>query len=233
MPMGAIKPIIRAVSRLVQSPAVRAVALGAAFLVCAPVASADDARTFAVTVDGKAAGSYTITTATAADGTETITVAAAVKVKIAIRNYTYELNSTETWKKGQLVSLESKTNDDGKRKAVSAAAGERGLNVTVNRQIHVVAADAISSTGARIPAADKARDAVLFDAEDGSDTAVRVEPLGACKVALNGKVIEGSRFRLTGKDVAAEWWFDANGGVIRQEMKWDGHKVVLELIAVK
>jgi hypothetical protein len=54
-----------------------------------------------------------------------------------------------------------------------------------------------------------------------------------CQVVLNGQMIAGMRFKLTGKDVAAEWWFDKNGRVIRQEMKWDGHKVVLELTGVK
>jgi hypothetical protein len=50
---------------------------------------------------------------------------------------------------------------------------------------------------------------------------------------LGGKLIEGARFKLTGKDLAAEWWFDAAGRPIRQEMTWDGHKVVLELTGVK
>ena len=105
--------------------------------------------------------------------------------------------------------------------------------MTANRATRVTGGDVLTSTGVRVPAGDKPRDAVLFDAEDGSETAVRVEPLGACRASLNGQVIEGTRYRLTGKDVAAEWWFDKNGRVIRQEMKWDGHKVVLELTGVK
>jgi hypothetical protein len=50
---------------------------------------------------------------------------------------------------------------------------------------------------------------------------------------LYGQAIAGSRYKVTGKDVAAEWWFDATGRVIRQEMRWDGHKVILELTGVK
>jgi hypothetical protein len=209
--------------------ALTAVAVAAA---PAPV-EADEVRTFAVTVDGKPGGAYTISTAAAADGTETVTVAAAVKVKTALYTYTYELNSVEAWKGGRLVSLESRSNDDGKKRAVSAAAAAGGLTVTVNRETRKVGADVLTATGVRVPAADKARDAVLFDTEDGSETAVRVEPLGACRVTLNGRAIDGAKFKVTGKDVAAEWWFDTNGRVIRQEMKWDGHKVVLELTGVK
>lgn len=212
----------------------RIAVLTAAVLAGAPVlAGADEVRTFAVTVDGKVGGTYTVTTATAADGTETTAVVAEVKVKAALYTYTYQLNSVEVWKNGQLASLEAKSNDDGKKRTVSVAAGERGLTVTVNKESRKIGAEVITASGVRVPAADKARDAVLFDAEDGSETAVRVEPLGACKITLNGQVIEGTRFKLTGKDVAAEWWFDKNGRAIRQEMKWDGRKVVMELTGVK
>jgi hypothetical protein len=212
----------------------RTLALTTAAVAGAPaLAPADEVRTFAVTVDGKPGGTYTISTATAADGSETTTVAATVKVKTLLGTYTYELNSAEVWKNGRLMSLDAKSNDDGKKKAVTAAAGERGLDVTVNREARKAAADVVTSTGVRVPGGDKARDAVMFDAEDGSETAVRVEPLGACRVTLNGRPIDGSKFKLTGKDVDAEWWFDTNGRVIRQAMKWDGHKVVLELTGVK
>lgn len=196
-------------------------------------AAADEVRTFAVSVDGKPGGTYTIATTAGADGSETTTVAAEVKVKTPLYTYTYHLNSAEVWQKGRLVSLESKANDDGKKHAVTAVAGEQGLTVTANKDRSKVPADVITSTGVRVPAGDKARDAVLFEAEDGTTTVVRVEPLGACRVTLNGQAIDGTKFKLTGKDVAAEWWFDANGRVIRQEMKWDGHKVVLELTGVK
>jgi hypothetical protein len=211
----------------------RNVVVTTAALAAAPATvEADEVRTFAVTVDDKPGGAYTISTAVAADGTETITVAAAVKVK-AIFSYTYELNSVEVWKNGRLVSVESRSNDNGTKHTVSATQNDRGLTVTVNRASRKTSGDVITATGVRVPAADKVRNAVMFDAEDGSETAVRVEPLGACKVTLNGQQIDGTRFKLTGKDVAAEWWFDKSGRVIRQEMKWDGHKVVLELTGVK
>jgi hypothetical protein len=212
----------------------RTLALATVAVAGAPaVVEADEVRTFAVSVDGKPGGTYTISTTVAADGRETTTVDAAVKVKATLYTYTYELNSAEVWKNGQLLSVEARSNDDGKKRTVSAVAGNRGLTITVNRDTRQGAADVITSTGVRLPAADKTRDTTMFDAEDGSETAVRVEPLGPCRVMLNGQPIDGVRFRLTGKDVAAEWWFDRTGRVIRQEMKWDGHKVVLELTGVK
>lgn len=212
----------------------RPTTIGIVALASAPtLAEADDVRTFAVTVDGKAGGSYTIATAVAADGTQTVQVTAAVKVRAPLHTYVYELNSVEVWRAGQLVSLTANSNDDGKKRSVTAVANGRDLTVTVNRNTRKTASEVLTATGVQVPAADKVRNATLFDAEDGSETAVRVEPLGACRVMLNGQAIDGVRFKLTGKDVDAEWWFDKMGRVIRQEMKWDGHKVVLELTGVK
>jgi hypothetical protein len=191
-----------------------------------------EVRTFAVTVDGKAAGTYTLTVATDGEGKETVTAVASVKVKQRLITYTYESRSVEVWKKGQLVTLEAATNDNGKKLAVRALSADGKLTVTAGGTTRKIDGDVLTTAGIRPPAADKARDAALFDSEDGTETAVRVEPLGACRVALNGQIVEGTRFKLTGKGVATEWWFDKNGRAIRQEMKWDGHSVVFALAAV-
>ena len=216
-----------------RSISVRIAAIAAAISVGYPtLTQADEVRTFAVTVDGKQAGTYALTTTVAADGTETIAAVAAVKVKFTLLTYIYELKSTETWKGGKLISLEAHSNDNGKKKAVVASVADGKLSVTVNRQTRRASADVLTSTGVRIPATERALDAILFEVEDGSETTVRVEPLGPCRVTLDGKVIDGSRYKLTGKDVAAEWWFDANGRAIRQENKWDGYKVVFALTGI-
>jgi hypothetical protein len=191
-----------------------------------------EVRTFAVTVDGKSSGTYTLTVATDGEGKETVTAVSSVRVKQRLITHTYESKSVEVWKKGQLESLESTTNDNGKKLAVKAAVADGKLVVSVGGTSRKMGTDVLTTAGIRPPATDAARDAILFDSEDGSETAVRVEPLGPGRVTLNGEVIEGSRFRVTGKGVASEWWFDKNGRAIRQEMKWDGHTVVFTLATI-
>lgn len=209
-----------------------AVMAAAAFQPGRATAADTDARTFAVTVDGKPAGSFKMTLRVADDGTETITTVAAVRVKVLLVSYTYELQSLEVWKGGKLVSVDATANDDGKRKAVKVVAADGGLTVTANGRARKVAADVLTSTGWRHPgAADKARDLVILDTEDGTETAARLTPLPAAKIAVNGSVVETQRFHLTGKKLDTVWWFDPAGRPVRHEMKWDGHKVVLELTA--
>ncbi|MDB5308082.1 MAG: hypothetical protein JWO38_2284 [Gemmataceae bacterium] len=212
-----------------------ALTLGIAFGPTSVSAADSELRTFGVTVDGKPAGTFKMAVRVEDDGTETIAAVADVKVKVTagLLTYTYALQSLEVWRGGRLVSVEANANNDGKKTAVKAAAGADGLAVTVSGKAHKASADAITSTGWRHPGVtDKARDLMMFDTEDGSETAVRVEPLGAARVTLGGRTIEGRRVRLTGKDVDSVWWFDAAGRPIRQEMNWDGHKVVLELSGI-
>ena len=190
-----------------------------------------ETRTFAVSVDGKPAGSYRMSSSIAADGTETVTASADIKVRILIINYTYTLRSKEVWKGGKVIGVESAANNDGKRTSVTATSADNGLAVTVNGKPKVVRADVVTSTGWRMPD-PKLAQVSQFDVEEGTETPCKVEVLTPGKVVIKGVGIEAQRFKLTGKDVDAEWWFDAAGKPLAQYMVWDGHKVVLSLTEI-
>ena len=232
-PIAWVGGLLAAIAICSRTVWVRPAGLAAITLVGTPaIVDADEMRTFAVSVDGKPAGTYTLATAWAADGTETIVASAEVKVKTTFFTYTYELQSTEIWKSGQLISINARSNDDGKQHVVTSDTKSGVMTVTVDKDTRKIPASILTATGVRVPAGNEARDAILFDSEDGSDSKVRVEPLGPCRLTFNGKVLEGSKYKLTGKGIAAEWWFDSNGRPIRQENKWDGHKVMFELTSV-
>jgi hypothetical protein len=191
-----------------------------------------EARTFSVKVDGKPAGTFTITSKPD-DAAATITVSAVADIQIRKGPFTYKysLRSSETWKGDRVTALDSTANDDGKRHSVKATAADGGLTVTANGRIRAGRADVLTTTGWRGPD-PKARDVILLDTEDGSETVVQVQSLGACQVAINGQIVDGQKYRLTGKGVDSEWWFDATGRPIQQRMIWDGHKVVMDLTGV-
>ncbi len=173
-------------------------------------------RVFAVTVDGRAAGTFTMSSRTT-DGRETVEVVAAVRVRALVGKYAYDLRAVEVWKSDTLVSLDATANDDGK-KTRGRAADKPGV---------------LTSTGWRPPARrDGPSDATLIEVEDGSQATARVEPLPAARVTVSGRPVEAKRFRVKGAGTDAEWWFDDADRPVRQEMTWDGHKVVLTLIAV-
>jgi hypothetical protein len=131
-----------------------------------------------------------------------------------------------------VIAFESSTNDNGKRKTAKGTATADGLTMTGNGVVRAGRSDVLTTTGWVAPDA-KRQDAILLDTEEGTQTAVKVQPLGACQVVVNGKAIDGQKYRLTGKDIDTEWWFDLDGRPIHQRMAWDGHKVVLDLTSVR
>lgn len=191
-------------------------------------AAESETRTFAVTVNGKPAGTFKMTAKADAD-TMTVTAAADVRVTIAVVTSTFTLRSTEVWKGDNLISLESTSTSDGKPAAVRASAANGSL--TVNGQARPTGAGLLTTTGWR-PPDPKATAAALLDTEYGTQTPVTVQPLGTAQVTVGGQTLTGPKYRLTGKGVDAEWWFDAAGRPVRQQMVWDGHKVVLTLTGI-
>jgi hypothetical protein len=191
-------------------------------------------RTFNVTVDGKPSGTYKFARSVAADGSETIAAVADVKVRVLLITYIYTLNSVEVWKNGKLVSVAASSNNDGKKSTVTVRQREDGLDLTINGKSKKLDSAAHTSTGWKLPSpTDKARDILLFDTDDATETPVKFEPLGPYSMTLNGQKIEGQRYKLTGKKVNSEWWHDAKGRPVQILMNWDGHKVAMDLAEVK
>ncbi len=192
-----------------------------------------EVRTFSVTVDGKSAGTYKMAIRNEDNGRETIAAVAAVKVKVGLFSYTYEHQCLEVWMGMRLTAVDSSTNDDGKKHTVKAVAAGSGLSVTVNGKERKGRSDVVSTTGWRYPGiVEKPRDVIVFDTEDGSETAAKIEALASVRLTVNGKAIEAHTFRLTGKEIDTLWMYDDAHRPVRQEMKWDGHKVVLELTEI-
>jgi hypothetical protein len=204
-----------------------------ALLAGAPAAPAaeTETRTFAVTVDGKPAGTCRMTLQAGDDGTQTITTAVDIKIRAAVFKYTYAFRGREVWKGDRLASVDASCDDNGKKKTVRVAAGENGLTAVVNGASRAVRAEAITTTGWRLPD-PKAREVILFDAEDGTETTARLDALGACQATVGGRVVAGQRYRLTGRGVDSEWWFDAAGRPLRQQMVSDGHRIIVTLADV-
>ena len=190
-----------------------------------------EVRTFAVQVDGKPSGTYTITSRKT-DEVITVTNSADVLVRKGPFRYQYTFRSSENWKEGRVTAFESTTNDDGKRKTAKGTATADGLTITANGVIRAGRSNVLTTTG-WVPPGPKTQDAILLDTEEGTETAVKVQALGPCQVVVNGKVTPGQKYRLTGTGIDTEWWFDTNDRPIHQRMMWDGHKVVLDLTAVR
>lgn len=99
----------------------------AAVLAAAPASAAEEARRrFRIIRDGSDIGEHLTIVRRAGDEVQ-VEVAVDIRVKLlGITAYRYEMESKEVWKAGRLVSLDSRTDDDGdKETARVRAEGDR------------------------------------------------------------------------------------------------------------
>jgi hypothetical protein len=195
-------------------------------------AAENESRHFAISVDGKPAGTY-VMTLDRQDNTETMTGRADVRVSKFVYTYTYNYQGTEVWKDGKLQQLRSSTNDNGKRFTVSAWADAAGLHVQVNGAERQGRADVWTTTYWHLPDERFRNQPVpLLDADTGRDINGVLHLIGTQQIPVAGQVQSCGHYRVSGGGLQVELWYDANERLVRQESMEDGHRTVLELTAI-
>jgi hypothetical protein len=200
-------------------------------------AAKTESRDYAISVDGKPAGAYTMTLTRSEDGAVTVSCQAEVHVTKLVFHYTYTYRGTEVWKDGRLQRLSSTCNDDGKHFTVNAQAGPSGVQVTVNGMPHVARPDVWTTSFWRLPDAQLRTPSVpLLDADTGRDMAGTYQSLGVARLTVAGEVKNCAHYRVlyrTPTPVTADLWYDENERLAHQESVEDGHRTVLDLVRVR
>lgn len=193
-----------------------------------------ETRSFRIVVDGKPAGSYTITVARQADGGVQVTSAAQAAVKyLGVTVYSYQLRCSETWAGGRLTRLSSAATDNGKRLRVEAQADATGIVLTADGPARRVRPDVLTTTYWRLPdPRSRTGPIVLLDADTGREIPVQVQPLGVQQLNVGGTVIPCTHYRYSGQ-IVVDLWYDANERLVRQETMEDGHRTGFELTGVQ
>lgn len=189
-------------------------------------------RTFNVILEGKVIGKAAMKFEMADQSTQQFSMTVDAKGKVSFVSFHYQHRSTERWKDGMLQSIESHTNDDGKKTKLTGQRTDT-LKISANSKERKIQGDVITTSGWRqFLQLKNGVKLNTLDTEDGSETLATVKDLGADQFNFNGKSIAVQKFKLTGRELDAEWWFDANGRPVKQVLVWDGHKVTLELSAI-
>src|SRR5262249_6124139 len=135
-------------------------------------AAETESRYFAITIDRKPAGQFSMTITRQDDGSVAVTGSADVKVSYLVYKYRYSYQGTEVWKNRRLVSLNSTSNDNGNRYSVTAMSDNDGLRVRVNGVEHASRLDVWTTTYWQL--ADprfRNQPVPLLDADTGKDIA--------------------------------------------------------------
>ena len=164
---------------------------------------------------GSVIGRHTLTFAQrGADLTVTIAVEASLSA-LGIRVYHYEHQGRELWREGRMVSMTTRTVDDGVVKAVSAAFDPA-------RGAWTGTAGAAAVTGPLMASSfwnsGTVRQARFLDDETGMVNAVQVTPAGQETLTLAGRPVPASRFDLVGT-TSGSVWYDGQGCWVRALFK--------------
>jgi len=170
---------------------------------------------YTVLRDGSDIGTHAYNIET--NGTDTqVKVTTDIKVKVLfVTAYKFIHESTETWNNGQLVSLNSTTDDDGTDKNLSAKAenGKITLDSTVKGQNRRQFAAAAAIPGSLWNPATVLQDTIV-NSLDGQLMKVKVENLGAEEVEASGTKITANHYKITG-ELTRDLWYNAEGDLVR------------------
>ncbi|HTU22287.1 MAG TPA: DUF6134 family protein [Gemmataceae bacterium] len=209
-------------------------ACAAAVLLGASARAADtETRDFAVRVDGKPAGSASITIQRQDDGTTVVTCNTKVRVKVLIKTYVYTCQTRETWKNGRLQQLAGSCYDDGKRFQVSASAQADGVHVRVNGREHISKPEVWVTSYWTLPDA-KLRDQAIpaLEADNGRDMQGRLQLIGAAQVPVAGQMQNVQHYRFNGP-TRVDLYYDAAQRLVRRTWAEEGHPTELELVGIR
>ena len=193
-----------------------------------------EVREYDVVLQKKPIGKVSIRITQAADGTTVSTTDTAIEEAFLFTKYRYEYHGDETWQRGRLVRLDSRTNDNGKPLAVSAAVDATGSRVEVKgKPTRSGPVLAMTSNYWRLPDALLAAGKFsIVDSDTGALFTVQLRRIGAEWVDLDGRKTSCEHYRVSG-DTAAELWFDEQGRLVRQQTVEHGYTTELQLARIR
>jgi len=193
-----------------------------------------ETRTYDIFVDGKKSGQSKLTIAGYRDGTETVKADAKITVNWLVFNYVYEFHDQEQWRSGVLQELTSNAVDGGEKLSLKVSRSDGGYSIVKGNEKPEAAAEIHFTTNYwRQPPTDpNGRPMAVLDADTGSIYQMKIEPIGQRELKVAGQATMASGFRLQGK-LIADLWFDAQGLLIHQTGKEDGHPTEVRLVSIQ
>lgn len=209
-----------------------AVLLASTVLVASPAAAKNsggawtpepgDVIEFEVLRKGKPFGFHSVTFGEDSDGRLTARTDVLLKAGLGpITVFKYELDATEVWQDGQLVSLNGEVNDDGKEGKVTATRTGSELDVDGTEFDGQVTASIIPSSHWNFAATQATE---LLSTEDGEILDVSVSEQGKETIIAAGEEVEATRYLLD-SDIDVTLWYDEAGRWLKLAFEARGQNI--------
>lgn len=196
--------------------------------ITADAASREGTLRFEVDLDGRPIGEHALTFERQLDDSLKVAIDIDLNVKFGpftIFAYSH-VNRTE-WRGGQLVSLQSETDDNGTRHRVQAISDSGGLRIVANNQA------AISTAPSVLPStywmAATVRQSRLINSQTGELLEVTVERVGDEPVTGPAGTIQATHYRMKG-DLEIDLWYDDSSVLVGLAFVARGARVTYRLV---
>lgn len=184
--------------------------------------SPGDQIRFNVLRKGNPFGSHSVTFEEGPDGALVARTDVSLRAGLGpLTVFRYTLSASETWRGGELVRVDGRVNDDGKR-----------ANVSARRQNGVLAVEGTKFSGKApeeaVPASHwnyaQTRTGRLLSTEDGEILDVDVRRKGRETIRAGGRMIEANRY-LMASDIDVDLWYDDAGRWVKLAFEARGQQI--------
>lgn len=190
-----------------------------------PDASAN--RRFSVFYAGERMGAHTISYFPATGETRIATeIELAVKA-LFFTVFAYSHRSEEIWRGGRLMSLSSRTVEDGETIDVAGAATPRGFRVVSKGGPFIASAETLTSNSLWTPAV-LGKETVV-DAQHGGIIGVSARRIGEDRITVGVRPVRATRHSFITPYLAGSIWYDEQDLWVRGDFERDGSTILYRL----
>jgi hypothetical protein len=186
-------------------------------------------RRFSVLYKGHRIGTHTVLYSSATGETR-INTEIYLLVKAAFFTvFEFSHRSTETWRAGLLMSLNSETVEHGETLHVEGAAMPQGFRVVSKGGPFIASAATLTSNSLWTPAV--LEQATVVDAQHGGIIGVSARKFSDEQIVVTGRQVIATRYTFITPYLAGSIWYDKENLWVHGEFERDGAKIQYQLDA--
>jgi len=194
---------------------------------------ADETRDFELLAKGKPAGRASIQITDFDDGTTLAATTINFKVESWFHTYQYDFHGREEWRGNHIERTDNRTTNDGKKQSAHASV-EDGRTIIEAGSKGAQAAPKLALTTNYWHLPDMppgTHNLTILNAETGAIESGWLKRVGPEPIAVEGRKIPCTHFRLIGT-VKAELWFDDRGRIAQVQSTENGYPIELRLTRI-
>jgi hypothetical protein len=184
-------------------------------------------RRFSVLYMGGRIGAHSVLHSAVTGETQVTTEINLVVKALFFTAYEFRHRSEESWRDGRLVSLRSETLEDGETLHVTGAATLQGFQVVNKGGQFLAAPGLLTSNDLWTPAV--LEQSIVIDAQHGGVIGVSMRKLADEQIAIGGRQVHATRYRLITPYIAGSIWYDDAGQWVHGEFERNAKPIVYRL----